>query len=401
MSDEDTLRYPSTKDFDDRNHNISQICEENGFGFRRYNVTTEDGYILSLDRIPPLGKDADSDFEAPVVLLQHGIEDSSIQWVINSPEKALGFVLSRAGYDVWLGNNRGNMMSRGHVNLTAKQKEYWDFDFEEMGTQDVPAFINFILNKTEGKNKIGKLAAYVGHSEGTSQFFIGSSLMPEFYKEKVNLFVALAPIVRLDHSTNKLMVYAAPIYPILQPLVQATGFYSLIDQGATAKFLGSSFCKVVPHFCIALNEGFFDFHGKIDNSARWADKMAHSPAGAGWRTLAHYAQIIKNKRFQRWDYGADENNKRYGQPTAPDYDLSKIEVPLAIAHGDVDQLSDLQDVAWLLDESQSGLRVKEHLVQLKQYHFGHNSFSMSIDGTWFPRDFMPVIAEQCGNCLDN
>lgn len=71
-------------------------------------MTTEDGYILSLDRITPFGKKVGDDFEAPVILLQHGIEDSSIQWVINSPDLAIAFILSRAGYDVWLGNNRGN-----------------------------------------------------------------------------------------------------------------------------------------------------------------------------------------------------------------------------------------------------------------------------------------------------
>ena len=64
--------------FDDSNHNISEVCQENGFDSRRYQVTTEDGYILTLDRIPPHGKKVDDDFEAPVVLLQHGLEDSSI-----------------------------------------------------------------------------------------------------------------------------------------------------------------------------------------------------------------------------------------------------------------------------------------------------------------------------------
>lgn len=83
-----------------------------------------------------MGKKIGDDFEAPVILLQHGIEDSSMEWVINSPDKALAFILSRAGYDVWLGNNRGNMFSRGHVKYTSKQKEYWNFDFEEMGTYD-------------------------------------------------------------------------------------------------------------------------------------------------------------------------------------------------------------------------------------------------------------------------
>lgn len=55
--------------FDDRYHNFEEICAENGFGYKRYSVTTEDGYILSLDRIPPYGKQVGDDFVAPVVLL--------------------------------------------------------------------------------------------------------------------------------------------------------------------------------------------------------------------------------------------------------------------------------------------------------------------------------------------
>lgn len=167
---------------DDTNHNISEICQENGFDFKGYQVTTEDGYILALDRILPFGKKVGDDFEAPVVLLQHGIEDSSIQWVINSADKAIAFQLSRAGYDVWLGNNRGNHFSQAHTTLDPKKEAFWEFDFEEMGLYDVPATVDFILKETEGKNKIGKIAAYIGHSEGTTQFFIGSSLKPEYYK---------------------------------------------------------------------------------------------------------------------------------------------------------------------------------------------------------------------------
>lgn len=41
----------------------------------------------------------------------------------------------------------------------------------------------------------------------------------------------------------------------------------------------------------------------------------------------------------------------YGQRTPPEYDLSKIETPMAMFSGDVDGLGDKADVAWLLDES--------------------------------------------------
>jgi lysosomal acid lipase/cholesteryl ester hydrolase len=37
------------------------------------------------------------------------------------------YVMADEGYDVWLGNARGNTYSREHVNLTAKKKEFWNF----------------------------------------------------------------------------------------------------------------------------------------------------------------------------------------------------------------------------------------------------------------------------------
>ena len=47
-----------------------------------------------------------------------------------------------------MGNNRGNYYSTGHIKYTTSQKEYWDFDFEEMGLKDQPAQIDYILKYT-------------------------------------------------------------------------------------------------------------------------------------------------------------------------------------------------------------------------------------------------------------
>jgi lysosomal acid lipase/cholesteryl ester hydrolase len=37
------------------------------------------------------------------------------------------YILSDAGYDVWLGNARGNMYSRRHEYLTTHEKKFWNF----------------------------------------------------------------------------------------------------------------------------------------------------------------------------------------------------------------------------------------------------------------------------------
>ena len=49
--------------------------------------------------------------------------------------------MADAGYDVYLGNNRGNSYSRGHVHLDPSRdaKKYFDFSFAELGLHDVPA----------------------------------------------------------------------------------------------------------------------------------------------------------------------------------------------------------------------------------------------------------------------
>jgi pimeloyl-ACP methyl ester carboxylesterase len=97
---------------------------------------TEDGYILGVWRIYgtlQAGENKKGTSKKPI-LLQHGLEADMMQWVFNRPSVAPALVLARAGYDVWMGNNRGNRFSQTHQHLNKKDKKYWDFSWEEMGT---------------------------------------------------------------------------------------------------------------------------------------------------------------------------------------------------------------------------------------------------------------------------
>ena len=95
--------------------------------------------------------------------MMHAQDCDMMEWVMNDADKANAFILSRAGYDVWMGNNRGSKYSAYHKTLTTDDKEFWDYYQEDMARKDLPAFIDFILDKTGLEN-----ISYVGHSEGTT-----------------------------------------------------------------------------------------------------------------------------------------------------------------------------------------------------------------------------------------
>ena len=101
--------------------------------------------------------------QKPAVLMMHAQDCDMMEWVWNDASKANAFILSRAGYDVWMGNNRGNKYSNTHVTLSNSDAAYWDFYQEDMGLKDLPVFIDHIL-ETTGLEQI----SYVGHSEGTT-----------------------------------------------------------------------------------------------------------------------------------------------------------------------------------------------------------------------------------------
>ena len=63
------------------------------------------------------------------------------------------------GFDVWVGNIRGNKYSLGHTDLNLKKRNYWDFTWSDISEKDLPAAFEYISKHTE-YDKID----YIGHS---------------------------------------------------------------------------------------------------------------------------------------------------------------------------------------------------------------------------------------------
>lgn len=174
---------------------IEDLVLRYNFKCETYLVKTGDGYVLGLHRI--ISTDRTS-VEKPPVLMMHDIEGGSVDFLINWPENSPALTLVDQGYDVWLGNNRGNFYSRAHVSMTEKDSAYWKFGPEDMGMQDLPTLIDFIL----AKRNLNQLEAYIGLGLGNTQFFMAASLNPQYFNQKVNLFIALAPTVQIHRTVS-------------------------------------------------------------------------------------------------------------------------------------------------------------------------------------------------------
>ncbi|VEN47468.1 unnamed protein product [Callosobruchus maculatus] len=187
-------------------------------------VVTEDGYLLKLHRIQSKKNGAQP------VFLQHGLLGSSADWIVNE-NNSLAFLLADYGYDVWLGNARGNTYSKGHVSIPVESPQYWNFSFHEMGTRDLPAALYYVTNTT---NKPGQVI-YVGHSMGTTMFFIFSSLLPQAAKN-VKLMVALAPVAYMTHIRSPIR-YLAPFSSDIEWITKHLGFNQFLPSNKLLKLL--------------------------------------------------------------------------------------------------------------------------------------------------------------------
>lgn len=133
------------------------------------------------------------------VLLVHGMFGSSATFVQCGPNRALGFMLADAGYDVWLSNVRGTQFSQNHTKYHPfwNSKKFNNFSFHEIGYYDVPNSIDYILKQTGDKSLY-----YIGLSMGTTAYFIFASTRPE-YQFKIRLASLLSPIATLEHYPPK------------------------------------------------------------------------------------------------------------------------------------------------------------------------------------------------------
>ncbi|CAH2084568.1 unnamed protein product [Euphydryas editha] len=311
--------------------NITQLVTKYGYEIEEHTVTTEDGYILNIHRMPSRNL-------TKVILLMHGILDSSDSWVLQGPNNALAYSLVEEGFDVWMGNARGNKYSSSHTILNDTQTQFWKFSWEEIGIYDLPAMIDYILNITKTNN-----LHYVGYSQGTTVFYVMNSLKPE-YNGKIKTMFSLAPVAWMSNAKS-------PIIKIITSTYGVLGYLLNIDlYGSSTEYLNKIqkfFCNILWMYCDSLLQSIVGSDYRLIKPSFMPIISGHVPTTSSSLQIMHYIQLYSSARFCRFDFGENENLLRYGQESPPDYDLANVTVPVVFFFSSNDWLSDIVDVSLL------------------------------------------------------
>lgn len=103
-------------------------------------------------------------------------------------------MFANKGYDVWLGNVRGNHYSSPE--LSPRVKNFWDFSFDDMIKYDLPAAFEYISRQT------GKKIHYIGHSQGSMIMFGALSERNPMIIDFLASFSGIGPGAYLTHQDS-------------------------------------------------------------------------------------------------------------------------------------------------------------------------------------------------------
>uniref|UniRef100_A0A8D0HK81 Partial AB-hydrolase lipase domain-containing protein n=1 Tax=Sphenodon punctatus TaxID=8508 RepID=A0A8D0HK81_SPHPU len=295
----------------------SEIIQYNGYPSEEYFVETEDGYILAIYRIPYGRNNCGSTGPKTAVFLQHAVLGDATHWISNLSNNSLGFILADAGYDVWLGNSRGNTWSTKHKTTDPQEQKFWEFSFDEMGKYDLPAAVYFILNKTEQEQMY-----YVAHSEGTATGFVALSTRTEL-AQKIKMFFALAPVATITFAQT--------------PMVKMVMFGSkgVFHQNKVLKRPLTLLCTNQQTFCAS---------------------VLSFVTGSNMKNM----NMLFNFFFQR---------------TPPLYKIEEVKIPVAAWSGGQDLFADPKDMNMLLSRI-ANLTYHEHFPEWQ-----HLDFIWGLDAT--------------------
>jgi gastric triacylglycerol lipase len=188
-------------------------------------------------------------------------------------------MLANAGYDIWLGNSRGNKHSRKHTKYNPdKDAAFWEFSFQHMADSDLPAVLGYVNNKTSQK------VHYIGHSQGTMQMNIALSKRNDNVIKYLDKYFAFGPIAYVSYQQSHIMT--------LLDKSKLLDWYKLRhihefmpSAGWFETDIGIAFCATFPKVCADFLAQIMDADPSVDNYERYDVLAGHDPSGTSVQNM--------------------------------------------------------------------------------------------------------------------
>lgn len=354
------------------------LCELFGYYAEEHVVHTEDGYLLGIHRLAWKQGEEDqpvnsgpASLQKKVVYLHHGLMMNSEVWVcLTEKERCLPFHLVERGFDVWLGNNRGNKYSKKATHCSPASTTFWNFSIDQFAFHDIPDTISYILTAT-GRESL----SYVGFSQGTAQAFATLSIHPQL-NHQVDVFIALAPAMSPPGLANGIVSSLVKTSPEVLYLI--FGRRSILSSATMWQAI-----LYPPIFARFIDIGLrflFGWHSRNITPHQKLAAYPHLYSFTSTKSVVHWFQIIRQGSFQMFDdeiqgpFGSSEGRRYYKVPKFP---TRNIKSPVVLLYGGSDSLVDIKV---MLKE------LPNHTIAQEVPHYEHLDFLWAgdVDRCVFP-----------------
>jgi len=307
---------------DDRTKTTMDFISGYGYPLEQHWAYTS-GFALGLQRIP-YGRNGRRNV-SNIIILQHGLMDTSATWVINSPQQSLAFILADNGYDVWLANSRGNKYADGNIYWDPSDNQFWAWNWDQHASIDIPTVIDYITSYTSIRT-----VSFVAHSQGATSAIACFSTNITAAKH-VKVLVALAPVTYLYNQISPLLSSLSTLHA--DYILSLLGDRRFVPTPQALHTILGSVCTVTPAICNNVLGSLFGTSTQL-NTSRIPVYTAHWPDSTSIQNLIHWIKSTRDKSYESYN----------GTSYFPQY----IGTPLVVYYGDGDYLADPQDVQRLL-----------------------------------------------------
>ncbi|KAH8647473.1 Alpha/Beta hydrolase protein, partial [Tricladium varicosporioides] len=357
------------------------LCALYGYYAEEHVVQTGDGYLLGVHRLAWRRGEEDqrvnhgkNSVKKNVVYLHHGLLMNSEVWVcLTDEERCLPFKLVEKGYDVWLGNNRGNKYSKKSVHHSPTDIPFWDFSMDEFAFHDIPDSIQYILETTGAPS-----LSYIGFSQGTAQAFATLAVHPKL-NDQVNVFIALAPAMSpagLSNGVVDALVKASP-----QVLFLLFGRRSILSSANMWQAI-----LFPPIFVRAIDMGLsflFGWHAKNISTSQKLAAYPHLYSFTSTKSVVHWFQIMRTESFQMYDDDVQPvvslgSVSKYTKVAK--FPTRNIKTPIVLVYGGSDSLVDINVMM---------KELPSHTIATEIPHYEHLDFlwAREVETLVFPHVF--------------